>query len=371
VNRQEVIPTGNQISAELGIEFPILAFSHCRDVVAAVSRAGGMGVLGSVRISPEQLETELKWIDEHIDGKPYGVDMLFASSYAGDDEDALRRQIPKESIDFVKSLTERFHIPPPKDPDAPSVRGDAAIITHARGRALLDVAFSHPIKLFVSALGPPPPDLVNRAHAHGTKVAGMVGSVAHARKQVAANVDIVIAVGTEAAGHTGEVSTMVLVPQIVDAVSPTPVLAAGGIASGRQMAAAIALGAAGVWTGSVWLTTTESDIEPIVMQKLLNARSEDTVRSRCYSGKPIRQLRTKWTDAWEERDAPPILPMPLQGLLIRDAIAGAYDYNVEEVVGGAVGQVVGMMHGVRPVRDVVYDMVREYTDVLARLSDLS
>jgi NAD(P)H-dependent flavin oxidoreductase YrpB (nitropropane dioxygenase family) len=355
---------------EYGIDFPIFAFSHCRDVVAAVSKAGGLGVLGATRFSPAQLEMELRWLDQNLGGRRYGVDVLFAASHREGDEETLRSQIPQESIDFVNQLTERFHIPPVKDAGAHSALGDAPIITDERTRAILEVAFEHPVSLYVSALGPPPADLLERAHARGAKVAGMVGTVNHARRHVEAGADLIIAVGTEAAGHTGDISTMVLTPQVVDAVTPVPVLAAGGIASGRHVAAALALGASGVWTGSVWLTTLESDVEPLVMEKLLRASSEDTVRSRCYSGKPIRQLRTAWTDAWEEPDAPPILPTPLQGLLVRDAIAGAYDHKVEAVMGGTAGQVIGMLQRVRSVRDVMHEMVSEYADAMERLREL-
>ncbi|MBO0732202.1 MAG: nitronate monooxygenase, partial [Acidimicrobiaceae bacterium] len=183
-------------------------------------------------------------------------------------------------------------------------------------------------------------------------------------------VDIIVAQGHEAGGHTGEVSTMVLVPEVVDAVAPTPVLAAGGIGSGRQMAAAMALGAEGVWTGSIWLTTAESDTAPQVIDKLLTASSRDTVRSRCMTGKPARQLRTAWTDAWESEESPGTLPMPLQYMLTADAQRRIARSGQRDLVGMPVGQIVGSMQHVRPVRDVVYDLIEGFIDATQRLDAL-
>src|SRR5213079_3521519 len=151
------------------------------------------------------------------------------------------------------------------------------------------------------------------------RVAALAGKPQHAERSLARGVDLIVAQGTEAGGHTGEISTMVLVPEVVDAVSPTPVLAAGGIGNGRQIAASLALGAQGVWCGSVWLTTEEAETHPIVKEKFLAASSSDTVRSRASTGKPARQLRTAWTEAWDSPDNPDPLPMPLHGMLIADA----------------------------------------------------
>src|SRR5262249_28553497 len=154
-------------------------------------------------------------------------------------------------------------------------------------------------------------------------VAALSGKAEHARRHVARGVDIIIAQGYEAGGHTGEIASMVLVPEIVDAVGgDVPVLAAGGIGSGRQFVAAPALGAARVWLGSAWVTTEEwalpSDL-PAMRAALLAATSSDTVRSRIYSGKPARLLKNRWTDAWSEPGAPDPLPMPLQNILVSEA----------------------------------------------------
>jgi len=358
-----------------GVDLPIFAFSHCRDVVAAVSKAGGMGVLGALAFSPEQLEIELAWIDEHVEGKPYGVDVVMPASYAGAGnldpehmEEQLAEMIPAQHKQWVEGVLAEYRVPPLTDAD----EGRSALLgwTHEGARPQVDISLSHPIKLLVNALGPPPKDIIDLAHEHGVKVAALVGSVQQAQRQVNQGVDIIVAQGHEAGGHTGDVTTMVLVPEVVDAVAPVPVLAAGGIGTGRQMAAAMALGAEGVWTGSIWLTVVESDMTPIVIEKLLAASSRDTVRSRCLSGKPARQLRTAWTDAWDRPDCPGTLPMPLQYMLTADAQRRIAKYQARDLAGIPVGEIVGSMNSVRPAKDVIFEMVEEFIEANERLSNL-
>ncbi len=365
---------------QFGIDVPIFAFSHCRDVVAAVSRAGGFGVLGAIGFSPEQLEIELEWIDEHIDGKPYGVDIVMpATSAIPDgvkiDHDALERMLPEPQKKFVAEILERYQVPPMPEGAAQATAG---LMEWAGGatRSQVDICLEHPIKLLVNALGPPPKDVVERAHSQNIPVAALVGSPKHALEQVAAGVDIIVASGTEAGGHTGEVGTMVLVPDVVDAVAPTPVLAAGGIGSGRQVAAALALGAEGVWTGSIWLTVQEADTHPLVIEKLLKAGSRDTVRSRSMTGKPARQLRTAWTEAWDGPESPGPLPMPLQFVLTADATARIHHYarkegsRAAELLGFPVGQVVSRMNHVKASHEVIFELVDEFVDSVKRLEAL-
>ncbi len=358
-----------------GLELPLFAFSHCRDVVAAVSRAGGLGVLGALYFTPEELETELAWIDAHVDGRPYGVDVVMPASYVGgefdpgDLEAQLEKMIPEKHRRFVDETLERFGVPP-LNGDAP--RGHQLLgWTDATARPQVEVALAHPIALLANALGPPPADIVARAHEKGVKVAALASTARHARKQVEVGVDIVVAQGTEAGGHTGEIATMVLVPEVVDAVAPTPVLAAGGIGRGRQMAAALALGAEGIWTGSLWLTVAEADSSPVLRQKLLAASSRDTVRSRSMTGKPARMLRTAWTDAWESESSPGTLPMPLQFMLTAEAFQRIQRSQNPELVGLPVGQIVGAMNDERPVRDVVYGLVEEYLAAVERLNAIT
>lgn len=367
----------NDLCKRLGIEFPIFAFSHCRDVVAAVSRAGGFGVLGAVAFSPEQLEIELQWIDEHIGGKPYGVDTVIPANYLGKDQGDLTKEqlesyIPEQHKKFIHDLLAKHGVP-----DLPSsIENTETLLgwSQSGGRAHVDVALKHPIKLIANALGPPPEDVIATAHERGLVVAALCGSVKQALRQKEAGVDIVIASGYEAGGHTGEIGSMVLLPQVVDAVAPLPVLAAGGIGSGRQMAAAMVLGAAGVWCGSIWLATQESDVPPVLVEKMLEATSKDTVRSKCMSGKPARQLKTTYTEAWDGPDSPGTLPMPLQFMATANATQRIYRHaqtgkpGSGELLGTAVGQVVGQMNEVRAVKQVVRDMVTEYVEALERAS---
>jgi NAD(P)H-dependent flavin oxidoreductase YrpB (nitropropane dioxygenase family) len=340
-----------------GIEYPIFAFSHCRDVVAAVSQAGGVGVLGTTRQSVDELEIDLKWLDDELGPLMYGVDLLFPARTLGDDLGQLRATLPPGHREFVEELRERFHIPLPKDAAAHVSEADNLVPTHAAAREKFEIAMAHRPRLVASALGPFPVELVEEVHARGGYVAGLVGAPGHATKHVATGADLIVAQGTEAGGHTGEITTLVLVPQVVDEVPGTPVVAAGGIGDGRQIAAALALGAQGVWTGSIWLATVESDIQDEVKEKLFAASSRDTVRSRCLTGKPIRQLRTPWVNAWDEPGAPEPLPAPQQGLLIRDTMAGIFDHTVAPLMGTAVGQTVGLMQGTRRVRDVMDDLI--------------
>ncbi len=362
-----------RICETFGVEFPIFAFSHCRDVVAAVSRAGGIGVLGALAFSPEQLEIELAWIDDHVDGKPYGVDVVMPASLAGSDVDKLEAMIPDAHRRWVAELLERHNVPTLPE-DEPKPEGLLAW-THEKAKRQVDIALTHPIKLIANALGTPPAEVIEQAHAAGVQVAALVGNARQACAQVEAGVDIIVAQGTEAGGHTGEIASMVLIPEVVETVRPAPVLAAGGIGSGRQMAAALALGAEGVWTGSIWLTVREADTNPIVIEKLLSATSRDTVRSRSWTGKPARLLKTAWTEAWDAADSPGALPMPLQFMLTAEAMARMNRFahvegsGAHELVGMPVGQIVGSMDSVRSVRDVVYDMVSEHIDTVSRMSE--
>jgi NAD(P)H-dependent flavin oxidoreductase YrpB (nitropropane dioxygenase family) len=370
------------VCATFGIEFPLFAFSHCRDVVAAVTNAGGLGVLGAVAYTPDRLEEELRWIDDHVGGRPYGVDVLVPGKIAdvaesGGGAEKITSAVPKEHWDFLGHLFEKYGVPVPDLSASGDPRGAGRQVTKEGANELIDVALAHPIRLIASALGPPPPVMVEKARAAGIPVAALVGTVEHARRQVAAGVDLIVAQGGEAGGHTGEISTMVLVPEVVDAVAPLPVLAAGGIATGRQMAAAMALGASGVWCGSVWLTTEEAETEPTVKRKMLAATSRDTVRSRSRTGKPARQLRSAWTDQWDGPDSPGALPMPLQLIVAEGAMrpinkaAETGNEGAQQLANYFVGQVVGLMNTVKPARQVVYDMVEEFADSIDRLNAIT
>ena len=374
-----------QVTKMLGIDFPIFAFTHCRDVVAAVTNAGGFGVLGAVAHMPEQLDVDLKWIAKQTKGRPFGVDLLIPRKYVGAesggfDSKSLKSMLPDAHREWIEEVLQRYGVPelPPAEPGSDrDQRGMAGLRVDAKSmEPLIEVSFAHKVALIASALGTPPQWLVDKAHANGIPVAALAGRIDHAVAHKEGGVDLIIAQGTEGGGHTGEIATMVLIPQVVDAVAPTPVLAAGGIANGRQMAAALALGAEGVWCGSVWLTTHEAETSPTIREKFLAASSADTRRSRSLTGKPARMLRSAWTDAWEEPGAPEPLPMPLQSMLIADSqrrihrVAHKPDSSARPLVTYFVGQVVGQMNVPMSSRDVVREMAEQCLDALDRVNGL-
>jgi len=370
----------------LGIEFPLLAFSHCRDVVATVSRAGGFGVLGAVGFRPDQLDLEMRWIDDHIDGKPYGVDVLIPENLSIKGEKdvtarSLAERIPKKQKEFVRDLLIEYGVDPaPALEGSPALRSDApSPFQEDQALKLLEVSFRHPIRLITNALGVPPQSMLDLGHAHGVPVAALAGAPEHAVRHVKAGVDVIIAQGGEAGGHCGEISTLVLVPEVLRAIKSirnVPVLAAGGIMTGRQMAACMALGAAGVWTGSVWLATSESETSAIFREKMIAARSRDTVRSRSRTGKPARQLRSAWTDAWEGPKSPGALPMPFQTLLSEPALIAAEraaergNSKARDLVNYFVGQGVGLVDSVKSTREVVREFMEEFAEAVADMQAL-
>lgn len=367
-----------------GIEFPLIAFTHCRDVVVAVSKAGGMGVFGAVAHPPDRLEEELRWIDAHIEGKPYGIDLIVPNKMAevsvgGLNRNKVEAAIPQEYFQFAAGILAQHDI---SAEGLYSFRDEtfrASQNMQASGAAeTLEVAFSHPIKLVANALGVPPKIMLEMGKRHDVRVAALVGAKKHAIRQVQAGVDILIAAGGEAGGHCGDVSTLVLIPEIHAAIQPygnIPILAAGGIVTGRQMAACMAMGAAGAWTGSVWLTTSEAETNPVVKEKMLHASSRDTVRSKARTGKYSRQLRSPWTDAWETEDSPAPLPMPLQSLVTEPAL-GRVDKLSQSGHAGAkdlatywVGQGVGLMNRQMSAAAVVQEFKEDFFNAFVRLSD--
>jgi len=373
----------SRICEMLDIEFPLVAFTHCRDVVVAVSKAGGCGVLGAVGMSPEQLEKELKWIDEHIDGKPYGVDVLIPNKMVGKDEkfdaDKLAKMIPQEYADFRTDVLENHGIDAPELREIDTGGSGFAQNTQSDGaKALLDVAFKHPIKIIANALGVPPDWMIQMGKDNDCKVAALLGTAEHAINQVKAGVDILVVSGTEAGGHCGSVSTMVLIPEVHQAIQPygdVPILAAGGIVTGKQMAAAMAMGASGAWCGSVWLTTIESEVEPVIKEKMVAASSSQTVRSRSRTGKHSRQLVTPWTQAWEAESAPEPLPMPLQPMVAEPALqkvnklaAGGHE-GAKDLATYWVGQGVGLMNQSISASDVVQEFKEDFINAFERLNN--
>jgi NAD(P)H-dependent flavin oxidoreductase YrpB (nitropropane dioxygenase family) len=377
------------VTEMFGIDVPIFAFSHCRDVVAAVTRAGGMGVLGAVAHSPEQLEIDLDWIEAEVGDRPYGVDLIVPMRYAGSEAGGLsiedvRALIPPQHRAYVADILRRYDVP--ELPDDPGPAGEESsrdglvddagagmIFSAERADPQLEIALAHRTALVVNALGPPTEHMIERAKAEGRRIGALAGAAQHAERHVLAGVDLIVAQGYEAGGHTGEIGSLVLIPEVVDAVGDIPVLGAGGIGRGRQMAAAMALGAAGVWCGSVWLTTDEAETHPVVKQKFLAAGSADTVRSRSRTGKPARQLRSAWTDEWDDPDTPMPLGMPMQPVLVDNALRridrAAYraGSGAEKLANYFVGQIVGTMNQSKPAVQVVYEMIDEFIDAVRSL----
>lgn len=362
----------------LGIDFPLVAFTHCRDVVVEVSKAGGIGVLGAAGYNAETLEIELNWIDEHINGLPYGVDLIAPTSMAITDHNNtptdIANMIPAQHQDFAANILARHDIDT-ADVYANQRMGAGGFLTQGKATNIIDVAFAHPIKLIANALGVPPRYMLERGKREGIAVAALVGAKEHAAKQVEAGVDILVVSGTEAGGHCGEVSTMVLVPEVCQYVegSNVPVLAAGGIVKGRQMAAAMAMGAAGAWTGSMWLATTEAETSPVIKEKYVQASSRQTVRSKARTGKYSRQLRSPWTDAWESGEGPEPLPMPLQSLVVEAPLAkitklaeGGHE-GARQLATSFVGQGVGLIDAIQDTRTVVREFMEDYLQAVERV----
>jgi NAD(P)H-dependent flavin oxidoreductase YrpB (nitropropane dioxygenase family) len=368
------------ICKKLGIEYPIFAFTHCRDVVVAVSKAGGIGVLGAVGYSPEQLKEELDWIDKHIGDYPYGVDTVIPQKYEGMDEkdpeqllESLQKMIPVGHREFVEKLLSDNGVPEAPETNGP--KGGLLGWTEATAEPQIDEALKHPnVKLIANALGTPPADMIKKIQDKGVLIGALCGKIKQAVAHKDAGLDFIIAQGGEGGGHTGEIGSIVLWPQIVDAVDGLPVLAAGGIGSGRQMAAAMSTGVQGVWCGSLWLAVEEAAAQPAEKESYLNATSEDTIRSKAWTGKPARMLKNKWTEAWENPDNPDPLPMPLQGMITFDAMRRTSMYagsgSTQEVSFNAAGQVIGQVKQVESVKDVIFRMINEYLDSIDRLNNL-
>jgi NAD(P)H-dependent flavin oxidoreductase YrpB (nitropropane dioxygenase family) len=368
------------ICDDLNIEFPIFAFTHCRDVVVAVAKAGGFGVLGAVGYSPEQLEIELQWIDEHIGDRPYGVDIVIPNKYEGMDAnmsgdelaEMLRKMVPQENLDFARKLLADHGVPVQDESEDNTMQ--LLGWTEATATPQVEVALQHPkMTLIANALGTPPAEVMDLIHNAGRKVAALCGSPYQARKHADAGVDIIIAQGGEGGGHCGEVGSIVLWPQVVKEVAPVPVLAAGGIGSGQQIAAALALGCQGAWSGSQWLMVEESENTPVQQAAYINAGSRDTVRSRSFTGKPCRMLRNDWTDAWSTPGNPEPLGMPLQYMVSGIAVAATHRYpdQTVDVAFNPVGQVVGQFEKVEKTGAVIERWVNEYLEATEHLDALN
>ncbi|MBI2872786.1 MAG: nitronate monooxygenase [Chloroflexi bacterium] len=362
-------PLKTSLTEEWGLEYPIIAFGHCKDVIAEVCNAGGLGVLGCAGLEPDEIERDVNWLRERIGNKPFGLDILIPASVppSGTRED-FEAQIPQEHWAFVQRIRREYKIP---ERDAQKVADERAksqrdVLTQERARAQLDVLIDMKVPIFCAAQGNPA-FIIPECHSHGIKVFGLIGLVRQARREHEAKVDYIVAHGQDGGGHCGPIGTFTLVPQVVSAVEPTPVLAAGGVACGRQLAAALALGAVGVWTGTAWLASKEHDVHPIAQKKLLAARSEDTVRNRWADGAYSRHVRTKFDELWDSKEAPPVLPRPMQGILMHDLVEAARESQVEEFFYSSGGEAAGMIHEVKPARQIMYDWANEAMETFERM----
>ena len=370
-----------ELCDRFGIEYPIFVFTPSEKVAAAVTRAGGLGVLGCVRFNQaDDLENVLRWMDENTDGKPYGVDIVMPAKVPTEGTSVdINKLIPQTHREFVDKTLADLGVPPLPDDEEKS-EGVLGWL-HSVARSHVEVALKHPIKLIANALGSPPKDVIDQAHAAGVPVAALAGSAKHALRHAENGVDIVIAQGHEAGGHTGEIASMVLVPEVVDSLRAlegnTAVLAAGGIGSGRQVAAALALGAQGVWMGSAFLTAAEYDLGvrgssgvSVIQEAMLAATSSDTVRRKIYTGKPARLLKSRWTEAWDAEGAPEPLPMPLQNILVSEAHQRMNEAKDPTAVAMPVGQIVGRMNEIRPVADIIGELVSGFEEASKRLDGI-
>jgi NAD(P)H-dependent flavin oxidoreductase YrpB (nitropropane dioxygenase family) len=360
-----------ELTRSFGCRYPIFGFSHTPDVVAAVTLAGGVGVLGALGMDGTKLEHALRVIEDKVGELPYGVDIVIPAKRAPGNEEidfgSAASEIPQTHWDFTEELLQRHGVPPVGASYERRAVGAVGLSVDSEARDQLEIALAHKARVIVNALGPPPPYVVDTVHERGRLVGALVGSVNHVERQLNAGVDLVVAQGTEAGGHTGEIATMVLLPEVVRVVADrVPVLAAGGIGSGAQIVAAHALGAAGVWTGTLWLMSEEGqdDIDPATRSNLRDATSADTVRSRAMSGKPMRQLRTAWTQAWDGPESPGCLPAPYQGVIHHSTAHRFRKAQARPLCGYAVGQVIGQLHELRTVETIVRDLAQEVRDCL-------
>ena len=361
-------PLHTKLCDSLGIEFPIIAFTHCKDVAAAVINAGAFAVYGGTPHAPDKLAAEIKWIRDRVGGRPFGVDLVLpASAPPAATIEELKAQLPEEHVRFVQGIKERYDIPDPKnEPELFNL----GWLNQERARRQLDVALEERVPVLAFGLGSPN-FIIEAAHARGMQVWGLVGKPRQAARELEAGVDAIVAQGTDAAGHTGAIGTFSIVPAVAAIAGETPVIAAGGVTTGRHLAAALCLGAAGVWTGTVWLTSRESDVDMIIKEKLLAATADDTVFSRCISGFTMRIIKTQWTKEWESPEAPDPLPAPYQLILGGEIHQAAVDYKIEPFMMEAAGQGVGFVTTMKPARQIVFDLVDEARAVLEELTSES
>jgi NAD(P)H-dependent flavin oxidoreductase YrpB (nitropropane dioxygenase family) len=357
-------PLRTKLADLLGIEYPVIAFTHCKDVAVAVLNAGGFAVLGEAMHTPDDIAADIAWIRDRIGGKAFGIDLVLpASAPPSGSLDELESKIPDTQREFARQIKEKYNVPDPKGPIDLHTWGG---LNQELARAQLEVLLDERVPVIASGLGSPA-FVLDAAHARDMLVFGLVGKARQARRQIDAGVDAIIAQGYDAAGHTGSVGTFSIVAEVAAMADDTPIIAAGGVTTGRHLAAALCLGAAGVWTGTLWLASRESDADMIIKQRLLAATADDTTYSTSISGMTMRVLKCPWTEEWSTPEAPDVLPAPYQMLLSADYLQGANDHRREDLMTEAAGQGVGFVTSMKPARQILLDMVEEALDTFERL----
>lgn len=347
----------------LGITYPIFGFAHDVSTVAAITNAGGFGVYGATRRFPHEITEELAAIRKLVGNKPFGVDLVLPPGMPEhNSREAIEAEIPDAHKAFVQGLIDKFDVPQATEPGMRTRFIRSKEIEDAQLRAVLD----SDVDMFACGIGAPP-DAVAEAKAGGKTTLALIGSPHHVERSIRAGVDFLVAQGYDAGAHTGPIGTYSLVPQIVDAAGDIPVLAAGGVATGRHIAAALAMGAQGVWLGTAWLLSTEHQghMHPVNTRKLIEAGSADTVITRSESGKTFRQVRTGWSQAWEADDAPAPLKMPYQDVLVGDLLGAIEEHDIEPLIHSGAGQSVAYFNEVKPVATIMRNLVDEAGAVLS------
>jgi len=353
----------------LGVEYPILLAgmgvggrATPPRLVAAVSQAGGAGILGCSGLSPEETRQRIREVRALTD-RPFGVDLLLPARIADAPDtrsgvrEEIRRRYPEHAA-FVRSLLRRF--------DLPEVLPENETVVNVEyAKRVIEVVLEERVPIFAAGLGDPE-FLAPRARAQGMKLIGLSGSVRNAVRQRKSGVDAIVAQGTEAGGHTGAVASLPLIPQVVDAVSPTPVIAAGGIGDGRGIVAALALGAQAAWLGTAFLVADECEIFDASKQQIVAADSESFRVSKVWTGKTVRAFHSEISQAWAESGLP-TLDTPYQRILMEDFLASALAAGRHDLFYNIAGQVGGMLKTRRPAKDIMAGLVEGAIDELKRL----
>ena len=356
-------PLQTPIGERFGLDYPIFGFAHSIDVVCALAEAGCMGVGGATRETPEEIEAGLKEIRKRIGKRAFGIDLVLPRGMPKTaDKAAIEAELPDEHKAFVQGVYDKYQVPKATKPGMRSrfLRSDE--IADRQVAAVL----ASDVDLFACGIGAPA-EAVAQAKSDGKTTLALVGSARHAEAAMRNGAEIIVAQGYDAGAHTGQIGTFSLIPQVVDACGDVPVLAAGGVATGRHIAASYALGAQGVWLGTAWLTTHEHALQDLLVEKLLAAGSEDTVISRADSGKTLRQIRSAWSEEWSAPSAPAPLKMPYQDILVGDLLGAIDEHAVEPLVHHPAGQSIAYSRERKSVADVVAELVEEGERALSGL----